>query len=204
MQNKGLQGRFYNMCVIQLVSRMTYLANIEGFISCELLQYEELVPYPAAFVPVQDLPRAWIRVRGLLQVPRARIHPPAAPLPQGKQQCQESQGSVYAWAATPHHLGLLPNTPRSKIDSTAERSKPSGFYPNSTDPVVSPESKSSQTQHMGWKRVKLCIFCCVALLVFMIEEWKWGNSLHFCAKELTLKLANRVSSKRAGFGTRAV
>lgn len=97
-----------------LTVHTAYLANIERFISCVLLQYEELVPYPAAFVPLQDLPGVWIRVWGLLQIPRAGIHPPAALLPQGKQECQKSQGSAYARATPPHHLGLLQNARRSK------------------------------------------------------------------------------------------
>lgn len=88
----------------------TYLANVERLISCVFLQNEELVPYPAALVSVQDLPGVWIRVWGLLQIPRAGIQSPTAPLPQGEQECEDSQGSAYSRAAPTHHLGLLQNT----------------------------------------------------------------------------------------------
>ena len=77
-------------------AHITYLANIERFVSRVLLQHEELVPYPAAFVPVQGLPGVWISVRGLLQIPGAGIQPPAGPFPQGTQERHESQGSAYA------------------------------------------------------------------------------------------------------------
>lgn len=94
--------------------RFAYLAHVERLVSGVLLQYEELVPYPAAFVPVRRPPGVGIGARGPLRLPGAGIQPPAASLPQGTQERQESQGSAYAGATPPHHLGPPPKRKKKK------------------------------------------------------------------------------------------
>lgn len=163
--------------------QITYLANIEWFISCVLLQYEELVPYPAAFVPEQGLPGVWIRVRGLLQIPRAGIQPRAAPFPQGKQERQESQGSAYVWATPPHHLGPLQKalkpeeeqkfTKKKQQQKRTEKLKcqnPQGFIHTVLTLCFTRKQEQSDPEKCTWvEKESSSAFCCVALLFPSLE-----------------------------------
>lgn len=132
------------------MSRITHLADVKRIVSCVLLQNEELVPYPAAFVPVQGLPGVRIRAQGLLPIPRAGTQPPTAATspPQDKQEHQESQGSAYAWTTPTHRLGSPPKCSEARTGAKIKKNwnvKTLGLLSEQSGLCVSQESSSNWT-----------------------------------------------------------
>lgn len=116
------------------------------------------------------------------------------------------QHHPFIWAASERHRGQkqskrLKN--KKKIITTkkgrkAEMSKPSGFYPDSPDPLFHQKAVAVRQRANGLKKSQALHFPLLLFLFFSLETQSGGNSLHFGAKELRSNLANGLDGKGGG------